>query len=292
MEDKRERIMTESRVTCPVCDTLSRRLFTIRGYWFRECHSCQHRFVEMDANAHHIDQVFNDRYFTDGGAGYTDYLREAHLLRERGRWYGRVVQRHIPPGTVLDVGAAAGFILQGFMDCGWHGTGIEPNARMAQHARDVLGVRVMTDALHSFQSNEQYDLVSMIQVIAHFVDPRGAVHKARQLLTPGGALLIETWNCHSVTARLFGRQWHEYSPPSVLQCFSLTSLRRLTAQCDFQEIAHGRPSKWISGGHAKSLLRYMFGDAAWSKRLTDWIPEHWSVPYPAEDLFWILLKKG
>jgi 2-polyprenyl-3-methyl-5-hydroxy-6-metoxy-1,4-benzoquinol methylase len=282
----------ESTKRCPVCDDSSHRLFISHDYWFRECDSCRHRFVEITAGAHHVEQIYDDRYFTGGGAGYADYVSEAHLLRERGRWYGRVLQRYIQPGKVLDVGAAAGFILQGLMDCGWQGIGIESNAHMAQHARDALGVHVMAGSLESFHSNEQYDLVSMIQVIAHFVDPRGTVQKAGLMLKPEGSLLIETWNSQSLTARLFGQRWHEYSPPSVLHCFSRQSLRRLTAQLGFMEIACGRPSKWISGGHAKSLLRYTLGNTAWAKGLIAWIPERWSVPYPAEDLFWVLIKKS
>jgi hypothetical protein len=48
----------------------------------------------------------------------------------------------------------------------------------------------------------------------------------------------------------------------------------------------------MSGGYAKSLLRYTLGNTAWAKGLIAWIPERWSLPYPAEDLFWVLLKKS
>lgn len=124
----------------------------------------------------------------------------------------------------------------------------------------------------------------MIQVIAHFVDPRLALAKVTKALKPGGHLLVETWNSRSLTARLLGKRWHEYSPPSVLHCFSLKSLSHLTAKEGFHEVARGRPSKWISGGHAKALLRYKFGDVKWVERLMLMIPERASFPYPAEDL--------
>jgi SAM-dependent methyltransferase len=192
---------------------------------------------------------------------------------------------------MLDVGAAAGFILQGFMDAGWKGEGLEPNSSMAQHARQAMGLSVITGDLTSVPRDRQYDLVSMIQVIAHVVDPRQSLAKVSTILKPGGHLLIETWNSASLTARTMGKHWHEYSPPSVLHCFSISSLRSLLAEAEFCEVAHGRPSKWISAAHAQELLRYKCDDARWVERLAALIPARLSLPYPSEDLVWLLLKK-
>ena len=68
-------------------------------------------------------RVYRDDYFNGGGAGYSDYASEAEMLRGRGRDYGFKLARHARPGRMLDVGAAAGFILQGFVDQGWSGIG-------------------------------------------------------------------------------------------------------------------------------------------------------------------------
>jgi SAM-dependent methyltransferase len=196
---------------------------------------------------------------------------------------------------MLDVGAAAGFLLKGFLDQGWHGEGIEPNPRMAEHARQHLGLDVMTGTLEQFESDRQYDLVSMIQVIAHFVDPQRALRVAAERTRNGGYWLIETWNRESWTARAFGQQWHEYSPPSVLHWFSPEGLGRLAAQFDFREIARGRPSKWIGGGHARSLLRYRLEGSRVGRFFAGavgLIPERLALPYPAEDLFWTLYQKS
>jgi hypothetical protein len=43
----------------------------------------------------------------------------------------------------------------------------------------------------------------------------------------GRAWIIETWNRDDWVARLLGRHWHEYSPPSVLHWFNPDGLRRL-----------------------------------------------------------------
>jgi SAM-dependent methyltransferase len=280
---------------CPLCGGGARRLFVKEGYGVRRCNVCRHRFAELAPDPDHIGRTYGDAYFQGGGAGYADYLSEGPLLRDRGRWYARLLARYIKTATVLDVGTAAGFILQGLVDGGWTGRGIEPNARMAEHARTRLGLGVETGTLEDLRTDERFDLVSMIQVVPHFVDPRRALAAAAGVTRPGGFWLIETWNRESWSARLLGRHWHEYSPPSVLHWFSPAGLARLAGELGLRPVARGRPAKWIDGAHAKALLRHKLGNA-WPGRaaagLFGIIPDRLAIPYPAEDLFWVLLQKS
>ncbi len=278
---------------CPICNSPSRQLFVKDGYPIRGCEVCGHRFAELPAAADHVARVYGDDYFSGGGAGYSDYLSEAELLRDRGRWYARLLGRYTKPGTLLDVGAAAGFILRGFLDRGWQGKGVEPNPRMAEHARTQLGLDVRTGTLEDLPPGESFDLLSMIQVLPHFLEPRRALAAAAAVTRPGGYWLFETWNRASWTARAFGQNWHEYSPPSVLHWFSPDGLQRLAAQFGFRKVARGRPAKWINGGHAKSLLRHKLGTTGVggaAARLLDVVPDRLAIPYPAEDLFWMLFQ--
>jgi SAM-dependent methyltransferase len=179
--------------------------------------------------------------------------------------------------------------LQGFGEAGWRGAGVEPNARMARFGRENLHLEVFTGDLENFATTEKFDAVSMIQVAAHFHDPRRAFARAAEFLKTGGLLLVETWNRRSLTARVFGAHWHEYSPPSVLHWFSPASLSAFVSKFGFEEAARGRPSKKISGAHAKSLLRYRLGDKI--NPFLRLVPDKINFPYPAEDLFWALYRK-
>ncbi|NJM56278.1 MAG: class I SAM-dependent methyltransferase [Synechococcales cyanobacterium RU_4_20] len=280
---------------CPVCQQPSRLLFRKYDYAIQGCTVCTHRFMPHPPEPEHVTQVYDDRYFCGGEAGYPDYLAEAKLLRRHGRRYGRMLQhRGIRPGTLLDVGAAAGFVLQGFEEMGWRGQGIEPNDRMAEYGRSQLQLPIQTGPLESLEPHAQFDLVTMIQVVAHFYDLRRAFQIASDATKPGGHWLIETWNRNSLTARLLGPGWHEYSPPSVLHWFAPQDLALLAQQFGFEGIARGRPIKRISGAHAKSLLRYKLLESPWGKlpaKLLNWVPDGLEIPYPAEDLFWALYRK-
>lgn len=275
-------------MNCPLCNSESKFAFEAQGYDLRDCAKCAHRFAEIAAGETHVARVYDDSYFSGGGAGYADYLAESEMLKNRGRMYAKKLEKYTSEkGKLLDVGAAAGFILQGFAGANWRGIGLEPNAEMSKFGRENFNLDIRCGSLESFETDEKFDLISMIQVVAHFYNPRTAFLKAANLLNENGFLLVETWNRASLSARLFGANWHEYSPPSVLQWFSETGLSEFLKQFGFERIAGGRPPKKISGAHAKSLLKYRLGD----NLLIRMIPDKLNFPYPSEDLFWALYKK-
>jgi len=272
---------------CPLCNSDPKRAFEIKGFTVLDCSACGHRFADIKADEQHVAEQYDDSYFNGGGAGYSDYSAEAEMLRSRGKMYADKIASFTKPGKMLDVGAAAGYILKGFHDKGWSGTGVEPNASMAAFGRDTLGLDLRQGSLEAFDPDETFDMVSMIQVAAHFYDPASAFTKAHKLLKPNGVLLIETWDRESLSARIFGKNWHEYSPPSVLNWFSKDGLTSYLDTVGFDRVAGGRPSKKISGGHVRSLLKYRLGD----NFLLKLIPEQINFPYPSEDLFWALYRK-
>ncbi len=198
------------------------------------------------------------------------------------------------PGTVLDVGCAGGFWLHGLTGSGWRGVGLEPNPAMAEHARREFGLDVRTGTLEACEIDSRFDLIMMIQVLAHFHDLRRALERASDLTRPGGHWIVETWNRRSWSERLFGKHWHEYSPPSVLHWFCPETLRRLGGQFGMEQVAMGRPAKWIGVEHARSLLRYKAADSLAARcfvRLLRVAPRRLRMLYPADDAFWMLLRK-
>jgi SAM-dependent methyltransferase len=279
---------------CPVCSGSPEPLFVKYGMQILECAACGHRLAKPDEWDQHVERVYGDDYFSAGGAGYSDYMGEGPLLRAAGRRYGRLLARYTKPGRILDIGAAAGFVLKGFEDRGWACTGIEPNATMARHAREMLGLQVITGDLETFDSDETFDVVSLIQVIGHFRDPSEAMRVVASLVRTGSLVLIESWDRRSLTARMLGRHWHEYVPPVALHWFSLAGLCRLCESAGFLRVAHGRPLKMLTGGYVKALLQYRLPEGrigAAASRIVNLTPAGLRLIYPFDDAVWILLRK-
>jgi len=271
---------------CPVCRADASYAFSLGPFTVCTCPNCSHQFCPDAASADHVGTVYDDTYFFGGGNGYDDYLKDADLLRAQGARYGRLLASYCSVGRVLDVGSAAGFILSGLQDAGWTGTGLEPNATMVAHATGQ-GLNAHVGTLEDTNLGV-FDAICLIQVIGHFHDMSRAISNASASLAPGGVCLVEFWNRSSWIARLLGRRWHEYSPPSVLHWFTRESLDHLMGLHGLSPIASGKPTKYISGRHAKSLLSHKVPALKVPLRA---IPDGLRIRYPTWDLAWSIYRK-
>ena len=288
-------MLDQSAPSCPFCSTSLRDVFNVRVHSVRECVECDYRRCDSNQiSEQHLAEHYDDKYFFGGGAGYQDYLSEQQLLTQHGRRYGELLNKYTSAGDLLDVGAAAGFLMQGLNEAGWKSHGIEPNLAMCEFARQEFGHSMHCACLEKCDTERQFDAITMIQVVAHFHDLNRALEAAAKQTKPGGHWLIESWNFRSLSARVFGKHWHEYSPPTVLHWFSPSGLERVAALFGMELIAQGRPKKYINGEHAKSLLRYRLATSRLGRialPAMNCLPDKLRIRYPAEDLFWMLLQK-
>lgn len=281
-------------VECESCSGEAAPFRFIRDWCYYRCTRCGLIQLRAGIDETFVAEQYGDSYFTAGGAGYPNYVAESRLLRAHGRRYARILARFMSPGRLLDVGGAAGFIAQGFSDLGWLTTVLDPNPRMiAIAARSSEEARVGT--LEGFHAPAPFDVVAMIQVIPHFFDLHRALGAAAAATAHGRYWLVETWNGESMAARLLKSQWHQFSPPSVRRIFTPESLDCAAARYGFARVALGRPRKWLSGAHAKSLLAHKSSDGVVMRiasGLARFAPDGLRIPYPAEDLFWALYRKA
>lgn len=264
------------------------------GWHIQQCITCGHRHTIVKDAPAHVEKVYGDAYFFEGGQGYPNYLDEKNILLAYGRRYAAIMQQLTTPGKMLDVGSAAGFILKGFADAGWQCKGLEPNARMAQYGKKELGLDIETGNLESFTVSQKFDLITLIQVIGHFTDVDAAMQRITGMLAPGGYVLIESWDMDSRYARLMGKHWHEYSPPSVINWFSEKTLQQLLDYYGFELVKQGRPLKKISLKHGFSLLDESTPKFAGKAPVVNFFKNsigRFNIIYPPFDVKWYVWKK-
>jgi len=236
------------------CDSIQER-FIKDDYIINDCLICEHRYTKIDRELHdHLASTYNDHYFFGGKDGYPDYFQEKDILIEHGHKYAKRIAKFKPTGTVLDVGSASGFVLKGFIEKGWKGEGVEPNTSMVNYGKTDLGLTITNSSFEDFKSDKKFDLISMIQVVGHFYDLDKVIKKSYDLLKDDGLLLIESWDKNSIPAKILNKNWHEYSPPSVLHWFSKSSIVNVFAQHNFSPVKFGKPKKKIAIKHAFTLM--------------------------------------
>lgn len=294
--------MIRNRVnSCPFCRSgESQTLFLKNDVPILGCDACGHQFcrnhVEVSGR---IAEEFGDDYFFGGESCYEDYSVKGADLQRQGAYYSKILARHLDQQRrenprILDVGCAAGFMLGGFASQGWETTGLEANQTMAKYGRDELGLDVRHSTIEDFDADESYDAASFVQVLSHIAEPFEALNRIHDKLLPDGLLLIETWDCESLAAKTFGRNWHQWNPPSVLHWFTKQRLSKQLNDCDFEVIEIGRPVKWIRLGNAAAVLKKAVSDskvlsalAAPAQLMPSWV----KFPYPMDDCFWIVARK-
>jgi SAM-dependent methyltransferase len=73
----------------------------------------------------------------------------------------------------------------------------------------------------------------MFHVLEHLPDPRSGLKYAGGLLRPGGTLVIQVPNIHSLQARLFGNLWYGLDVPRHVINFSPKALGLLLAEMGY-----------------------------------------------------------
>jgi len=250
----------------------------------------------------HVEIEFADEYFSGGESCYDDYDHKQEELQRQGKYYSNILKRHAvgdrgasdAKPSVLDIGCAAGYMLQSLVDQGWRGVGIEANAKVADYGRERLGLEIYNSPIEEFQTETKFNAATMVQVLPHLIDPISSLRSVHELLKNDGLLMIETWDCNSLTARGFGRWWHEYNPPSVLHWFTRKSLPKILADNGFEVVKVSRPTKWISLGNGFAIARKSTQESLVARTLlspTRLVPNVLKVPYFLDDVFWVLARK-
>lgn len=210
------------------------------GYDIVQCQSCGVLFRADLPDSDSLREIYGAAYFAasagdTGGQGYADYLGEEANHRANARARLRLLERHLAPGRLLDVGCAAGFFLDEARGAGWDGQGVEVSSGMVDHGQNQLGLSVHAAPFADVELDAgTFDAVTMWDYIEHSADPAGDLRHASRLLRSGGVLALSTGDARSMIARLSGSRWHLLTPrhhnffftrPSLQQAFTNAGLK-------------------------------------------------------------------
>ncbi|CAN5804645.1 hypothetical protein BH11BAC4_BH11BAC4_04290 [soil metagenome] len=276
------------------CNEERDSLFSKKGYLIKECKTCGHRFTEIKDINSHLAEAYSDDYFFEGKDGYPNYLEEKDMLYRSGKKYAKIISKYMKPGRVLDVGCAAGFILKAFDDAGWESYGVEPNDTMASYGRKELQLDIRTGGMETFNSDQKFDLINLIEVIGSLYDLDAAMQNVAKLSKEGGLVMVESWDMKCLAARFFGSSWHEYCPPSVVHWYSDKTLEQLFEYYGFKIVTTGRPSKKIKFKHGLAIIAENSSNSPLKKKFFNFLSRTFgntAVPYPPVDVKWYLFKK-
>jgi SAM-dependent methyltransferase len=201
----------------------------------RLCPHCGAATTDPWPDAAALERAYAGWYRPASGrfAGPGDRL----LRRTRGQLAGRLA-RIAPPGTVLDVGAGEGVLLDALRARGRKAIGLER-----------VSTRADVHALDLEELDERFAAIVFWHSLEHLPAPSRALRRAAELLLPRGVIVIALPNAGSLQAKVFGDDWLALDLPRHLVHLPADALlARLSALgLQVERVSHLRGGQVVFG---------------------------------------------
>lgn len=155
--------------------------------------------------------------------------------------------------SLLDIGAGSGIMVQAASDAGFNAEGIEPSTWLAGIA-SRKNLKVHTGILPHKDISKKYDVVTIIDVIEHVVDPFDLLLEAKKHLKHDGLLVIITPNVRSLAAICLKYNWWHYRVAHITY-FEKSNLNILLSKIGLNVITYKHPGWYFSYPYLRERLR-------------------------------------
>lgn len=225
-------------------------LFQSGLYDVIQCRMCAQVRIEARRGAKRIGYYRREdvRFYLD----HQDMFRR--LFREKLAF----IRRYAPRGTMWDIGAGVGLLLDEARNMGYRVRGFEPSQASVAAAKKHVGIRLDS----RLPRGGRADIVVINHVLEHLENPRDMLAQCAGMLGPSKHLVIGVPNFGSFMRAIKRGRWQSLIPEQHRWQFTLRTLDRLVVPYGFRRIAVSYEN------HDRSMHR-------WWKRtvyaLLDWV---------------------
>jgi len=151
------------------------------------CEECGYVFDNPRPTQREIVAFYSQR------GKYDSWLEEEQSRNLLWRRRLKILKRFRGSGSLLDVGTGTGQFLALAKNC-FTVKGTEVSESAVRIASERYGLDVTQGPIEELQFESRFDVVTLFHVLEHVPDPLATVRRCRQLLNPGGLLVIAVPN--------------------------------------------------------------------------------------------------
>ena len=134
---------------------------------------------------------------------------------------------------LLDYGSGIGNLIYELMKLDIHKNnifeGIENNSEAIKFSNKRFSKKIVSRKL----KKNNYDIVTIIEVIEHLKNPWADLHHIYQSMNKGGVIIITTPNIKGMNAKITGSKWREQLEPTHLVLFEKKTISMLLTNIGF-----------------------------------------------------------
>jgi len=255
-------------VRCPVCGRSDGKPGWDCGMFsFIECAGCGHVYQNPQPEFEDLRRRYQDEYFSYELSNEEAFFK-LMLLGLSDIHFDSYEEDLKRRGAFLDIGCATGLLLSHMKKREWQVQGVEVCRASAEYGTKNRGVPIFIGPLEESPFiRESFSAIHFSHLIEHVPDPRLFLVKVRELLIPGGHVIVVTPNRKGLQARLLGTKWrsciadhvHLFSPDGLSRLLSETGFVILKTQT-WGGIAKGLAPDFVKAPLDRLAKRFGFGD--------------------------------
>jgi 2-polyprenyl-3-methyl-5-hydroxy-6-metoxy-1,4-benzoquinol methylase len=199
------------------------------------CKSCDVLFI-TPMLFDRLTDIYPTNYYSFGTA-------KRSVVEKTKAWLDKIVFRKVLRKIVvkkiraLDIGGGSGWLLNTLRasDSRVQDTWVVDTNPLPRQLAEVAGHSFFEGPLEQFQTELRFDIILMLNVIEHVINPRELLGKARDLLAPGGMIIVNTPNFDAYDARLFRHSsWGGYHTPRHFVIFNRESFIKMAQDINLE----------------------------------------------------------
>lgn len=220
---------------CPICqskklvqefscvdETVSRETFQIS-----KCEECGFLFTNNIPKKEEIGKYYQSEEYishTNSSEGLFNKLYKLIrfiTLKQKVRLLGKET------GVLLEYGSGTGELLAACHEKGWECTGVEPEEKAREKARENHNLELIDTSEKIDFSENSIDRIMMWHVLEHIPDLHETLSNFKRWLKKEGMMLIAVPNHKSWDAKHYKENWAAYDVPRHLYHFDKNSMKIL-----------------------------------------------------------------
>tara|TARA_B100000315_G_scaffold260886_1_gene326844 strand:+ start:1917 stop:2858 length:942 start_codon:yes stop_codon:yes gene_type:complete len=234
------------------------------------CNNCRLVAQRQLYDGEAIKQFLQEEKYLDEAIGNLN-LVEKHF---QFNVLTKIIEKHtaIDDQELLDVGANTGVFLASVKDRVKTAQGIEASKEATYAARTIHGLDVQAGLIADVNlPDEQFDIITMFDVIEHLTDPMNDLNILFRKLKPGGKIFVTTHDIETLLAKISGRHYpmlmyqhfFHFSPKTLSKMlekngYRIVGFKRFLKSWSFEYIYHLIEKMWPETNLAKILQSVLY----------------------------------